>query len=130
MENNIKLTVELSESDKALVGKLLDAVEALNASLLANQGMIAIADTDTPVEGTRRPATPPVAEPVKDIDPTAGGAVATLGDVQRKVVELCGPAHGKKAEVREIIKAYAPKVTGIPADKLDEVMAKLMALEG
>lgn len=130
MENNIKLTVELSESDKALFCKLLDAVEALNASLLANQGMIAIADTDTPVEGTSRPATPPVTEPVKDIVTAAGAAVATLGDVQRKVVELCGPAHGKKAEVREIIKAYAPKVTGIPADKLDEVMAKLTALEG
>lgn len=130
MENNIKLTVELSESDKALVGKLLSAVEALNASLLANQGMIAIADTDTSVEGASRPATPPVAEPVKDVDPNAGAAVATLGDVQRKVVELCGPAHGKKAEVREIIKAYAPKVTGIPADKLNEVMAKLTALEG
>lgn len=120
MENNIKLTLELSELDKALLSKLLEAVTALNASLLANQGMIAIADTDTP----------PVAEPVKDIDPSAGAAVATLGDVQRKVVELCGPAHGKKAEVREIIKAYAPKVTGIPADKLDEVMAKLTALEG
>lgn len=130
MENNINLTVTLSEMDRALFSKLLAAVEALNASLLANQGMIAIADTDTPTEGASRPATPPVAEPVKDIDPSAGAAAATLGDVQRKVVELCGPAHGKKAEVREIIKAYAPKVTGIPADKLDEVMAKLMALEG
>lgn len=59
----------------------------MNASLLANQGMIAIADTDTPVEGASRPATPPVAEPVKDIDPDAGAAVATLGAVQRKVVE-------------------------------------------
>lgn len=120
MENNINMTVHLSDLDKALLGKLLAAAEALNASLLANQGMIAIADTGTP----------PVAEPVKDVDPNAGAAVATLGDVQRKVVELCGPAHGKKAEVREIIKAYAPKVTGIPADKLDEVMAKLTALEG
>lgn len=130
MENNINMIVHLSDLDKALLSKILSAVEALNASLLANQGMITIADTDTPTEGASRPATPPVAEPVKDIDSTAGGAVATLGDVQRKVVELCGPAHGKKAEVREIIKAYAPKVTGIPTDKLDEVMAKLMALEG
>ena len=55
MENNIKLTLELSELDKALFCKLLEAVTALNASLLANQGMIAIADTDTPVEGTSRP---------------------------------------------------------------------------
>lgn len=129
MENNINLTVALSELDRALFSKLQAAVEALNASLLANQGMITIADTDTPTEGASRPDKPHVAEPVKDIDSTAGGAVL-LGDVQRKVVELCGPAHGKKAEVREIVKAYAPKVTGIPADKLDEVMAKLTALEG
>lgn len=66
---------------------MLEAVTALNASLLANQGMIAIADTDTPVEGASRPATPPVAEPVKDIAPNARAAVATLGAVQRKVVE-------------------------------------------
>ena len=37
MENNIKLTVELSESDKALLGKLLDAVAALNASIWFNE---------------------------------------------------------------------------------------------
>lgn len=41
MENNIKLTRELSELDKAVFCKLLEAVTALNASLLANQGMIA-----------------------------------------------------------------------------------------
>lgn len=37
MENNIKLTVDLSESDKALFGKLLTAVEALNTSLWYNE---------------------------------------------------------------------------------------------
>lgn len=37
MENNIKLTLELSELDKALLCKLLDAVTALNASLWFNE---------------------------------------------------------------------------------------------
>lgn len=37
MENNINLTVALSELDRALFSKLLFAVEALNASLWFNE---------------------------------------------------------------------------------------------
>ena len=49
-------------------------------------------------------------------------------DVQQKVVNLA--AAGKKAEVKEIVNAYAERVSAIPEDKLDEVMDKLIALEG
>jgi hypothetical protein len=49
-------------------------------------------------------------------------------DVQKKVVELS--AAGKKAEVKEIVTAYAKNVSGIPEDKLAEVWAKLTGLEG
>ena len=34
------------------------------------------------------------------------------------------------AEVREIVKSYAEKVSAIPADKFGEVMARLAELEG
>ena len=51
-----------------------------------------------------------------------------LEDIQQKVVALS--ASGKKAEVREIVKSYAEKVSAIPADKFGEVMAKLIGLEG
>lgn len=141
MENNIKLTVELSEMDKALLSKLLAAVDALNASLLANQGMIAIADAGTHAEAHSEPQTAQENAPGKVTTPasdapqnaaqtaTEASDAVTLADVQRKVVELCGPPHNKKAQVREIVKAYAPKVTGIPADKCAEVMDKLTALE-
>lgn len=37
MENNINMIVHLSDLDKALFGKLLSAVEALNASLWFNE---------------------------------------------------------------------------------------------
>lgn len=51
-----------------------------------------------------------------------------LEDIQQKVVALS--AGGKKAEVREIVKSYAEKVSAIPADKFGEVMARLAGLEG
>lgn len=51
-----------------------------------------------------------------------------LEDIQQKVVALS--ASGKKAEVREIVKSYAEKVSAIPADKFSEVMNRLAGLEG
>lgn len=140
--NNI--TIELSGEDRGRLDKLLAAVDALNASLLANQGMIAIADTGTHAEQPSEPRTAQenAPDPDKVTTPASGAPqnaaqttteasdAVTLADVQRKVVELCGPPHNKKAQVREIVKAYAPKVTGIPSGKCAEVMAKLNALEG
>lgn len=52
----------------------------------------------------------------------------TLAEVQQKVVALC--AAGKKAEVKAIVSAYAERVSLIPAEKADEVMERLNALEG
>lgn len=136
------ITIELSGDDRARLDKLLAAVDALNASLLANQGMIAIADAVTHAEAHSDPQTAQETAPGKDTTPAADAPqnaaqttteasdAVTLADVQRKVVELCGPPHNKKAQVREIVKAYAPKVTGIPSGKCAEVMAKLNALEG
>lgn len=49
-------------------------------------------------------------------------------DVQSLVVKLS--AAGKKDAVKEIVTAYAPRVSGIPEDKLAEVWDKLTALEG
>lgn len=54
--------------------------------------------------------------------------IVELAEIQRKVVELS--TAGKKAEAREIITAYAAKISGIPEDKRAEVLDKLNALEG
>lgn len=48
-------------------------------------------------------------------------------EVQRLVMTLV--TAGKKAEVRAIVTAYAPKVTDIPAELRAEVCKKLKALE-
>lgn len=53
--------------------------------------------------------------------------VVKLSDIQQKVVELS--AAGMKAQVRDIVKAYAEKVSAIPEDKLQEVWAQLDSLE-
>lgn len=49
-------------------------------------------------------------------------------DIQHKVVTLS--AAGKKAQVREIVTEYAPRVSAIPEDKLVEVWQRLTELEG
>lgn len=139
--NNI--TIELCKEDRERLDKLREATEALHASLLANQGLLSVAELSEtapqePVsapQATQEPPTGKTTTPAADAPQTAAETpteadAVTLADVQRKVVELCGPAHNKKAEVKEIVKAYAPKVTGIPADKCAEVMDKLIALEG
>lgn len=55
-------------------------------------------------------------------------AVPSTADIQKAVVRLA--AAGKKVEVREIVKGYADRVSGIPEDKRAEVLARLSALEG
>ena len=52
----------------------------------------------------------------------------TVADIQKKVVALA--AAGKKDAVRDIVKAYADRVSLIPEDKRAEVFKKLTALEG
>lgn len=70
----------------------------------------------------------PKTEPVPFEQPTPETPQYKPEDIQQKVVALS--ASGKKAEVREIVKSYAEKVSAIPADKFGEVMARLAELEG
>lgn len=64
--------------------------------------------------------------PVEAAEPAA--PTYTKEEVRKKVVELCAAGH--KTAVREIVNKYAPNVTEIPENKCDEVMEKLMQLEG
>lgn len=53
----------------------------------------------------------------------------TKADLQQKVVNMVA-AGADKAKVRSIVNEYAERVSLVPEDKLDEVMARLEALEG
>ena len=70
------------------------------------------------------PQPEPAPEPVKEETAPA----VTLEQIQQKVIKLA--TSGKKAQVREIVNAYAPKVSDLAADKWAEVWDKLTELEG
>ena len=68
----------------------------------------------------------PIPEPEPQPEPAA--PQHTRAELQHLVVTLT--SAGKKAEVRAIVLAVAPKVSDIPEDKIDEVFEQLKALEG
>lgn len=82
---------------------------------------VTLPEEETPTEAPET-AEAPIEEPAEERAPVK------REDIQRKAVELS--SAGKKAEVRDIVKAYADKVSAIPEDKLAEVFDKLTALEG
>lgn len=49
-------------------------------------------------------------------------------DVQALVLKLAAPNTGKKDAVKAIVNEYAKKVSDIPEEKLNEVMARLQKL--
>lgn len=53
----------------------------------------------------------------------------THDELLAKVVELSAKDLKLKAQVRDIILAYAPRVKAVPEDKLNECYAKVVALE-
>lgn len=120
------ITIELCAEDRAALHRLTLALEAINLP--------------TPVpatlEQTEEP-TPPATTPEQDIEnavpfdtkPEPVKPAVTLADIRKKAQTLMAPATGKNAAVREIIQHFAPTVSSIPADKYDEVMQLLTALE-
>ena len=52
----------------------------------------------------------------------------TKADVQALVMKLAAPGTGKKDAVKAIVNEYAKKISDIPEEKLNEVMAKLNQL--
>lgn len=104
--NTINIILSLSDEDRARIDALLS-----NAAPIK---------TYTEVD--------PEISPAKEKTTQEATPQFTVADIQKKTVALC--AAGKKPEVREIISSYADRVSQIPADKIDEVMERLMALEG
>ena len=112
--NEIKVTTELCAEDRARLDRLIAALESAGTPYTA---------PETPVEKPKQePAHECGERPADPVPPKA-----TKADIRTKVVTLVGAK--KKAEVESIIKAYAPSVTELPDDKLDEVMQKLTELE-
>ena len=148
--NEIKITTELCAEDRARIDRLTTAMEQLApitmqtdetvlAFMTEGIGIGKITKTkdhgdfveiipegtdlnDLTAPGTYKMETGPEAQPL----PAA--PQHTKAELQQKVVSLV--SAGKKEEVKDIIKQYAAKVSEVPAEKVDEVWAKLEQLEG
>ena len=109
-------TLDLSPVVEAKLDRIIELLSRLDA-VPATAPVKAEAPSPAPVTPAPAPAQEaPAAKP------------CTKADLSQLVVRLS--AAGLKAQVREIITAYADRVSNIPEDKYAEVMAKLTALEG
>lgn len=135
-----RITIELCAEDRALLTRLAEALEhnthncesCVQSAIKMTQA-VAPAPTEEPetepttAEEVAPPAVTPTEEekPAEEVKPSV-----TLAEIQQKVVHLCAGFEGKKkAAVREIVNAYAKKVSDLPEDKWAEVWEKLTALE-
>ena len=83
--------------------------------------------TEHPVDEVSPHAAPDPDQPFFDQAPTEPTNF-TKADVQALVLKLAAPGTGKKDAVKAIVNEYAKKVSDIPEEKLNEVMAKLQKL--
>lgn len=139
MSNEIKVTVSLHEEDRKRIDALIRALHGVadcyppqNAPQTDEAEPVEEIDQAAEkVQENEQEASAPWDKDAPDLPGVAEESPAgrySMEDVQQKVVTLA--AAGKKAEAREIVNEYAERVSLIPADKLDEVMSKLIALEG
>lgn len=149
MSNVINLTVSLNKEDRDRIDaimfnqeKIIDllqgkfAPQTQEAEPVKEMNQEPAKDADNASEAPEPAPLPDIGDGSEVPEPHIEAAAAepvpaptcTREDLQRKVVELC--AAGKKPEVKEIVNVYAERVGLIPEDKLDEVMGKLIALEG
>lgn len=143
MSNTI--TIELCAEDRARLDHINVNLTELIMRVMGNPApdMGEVLQKAAPELAEKLAAQHPVADPFKELpkaepvpfeqeapkqEAPKAAPQYKLEDIQQKVVALS--ANGKKAEVREIVKSYAEKVSAIPADKFGEVMAKLTGLEG
>lgn len=123
VEQNIRFTIELCKEDRKRLNDLIAALDARgrekcteDVSAEQDSGGEVLKPIHTDEQAKSDTA---VNEPEKEI---------RVADIQSKVVDLT--AIDKKAEAREIVFAYAERVSDIPEDKRAEVYQRLIALEG
>ena len=135
--NTITLTIQLCEEDRARLDAILQEVRVISDTTELTRLAVAEGKTLTATQAVAAEQ-PEVEElpgqmPLEDVEPQEVVEETTLpwvtlADIQKKVVGLS--TAGKKAAVKEVIQAYAPKVSAIPEDKYYEVLEKLTELEG
>lgn len=117
---NTTFTLALADQDRERIDKLIAALDQL-----VPVGFGEIKEPAQPAEATIQPEPGQSTEPAPA--PVADTPVVTAEEVQAEVVKLI--SANKKAEVKDIIKKYATRVSEIPEGKRADVMDELKALE-
>ncbi len=123
--NTITVITELCAEDRARLDAIIAALQGQPGK--PTEAAQAV-ETPTPKETQpeeEKPTEPDTAEPAAPTT-TAPEVLVSHDDILKKVITLS--AAGKKQEAREIVNAYAAKVSDIPADKLAEVAERLDAI--
>lgn len=133
------ITLELCKEDRDRLDKILEALKdsrpncenccrtAMSMVEHAHKATTASAQEPAePVEAETQKTTPQEPETPAQPAPAPERPAVTHAEIMQQVVRLS--TAGKKAEVKEIVTAYADKVSAIPEDKLQEVADKLAAL--
>lgn len=145
MNNTIKLTIVLSDEDRARLDALREAIEALAGAPRPEPELAKAPAPKQEAPAPQEPAAPAEDAPAPEKQPEAptlekqpeptpapqepeAAPEVTTAELQSKVVQLVGA--GKKDEARAIVQEYAKSVSEVPADKRAEVFKRLSALEG
>nr|DAT53104.1 MAG TPA: hypothetical protein [Caudoviricetes sp.] len=125
--NNLNLTIELCAEDRARLDAILTALQVVGTPFsppAPTQPVEMAPEThDAPAPVTGGPETE---QPAQDTQDGAETQHATHGMVQDLVITLASQGH--KAEAREIVQRFAPRVSAIPDADLDAVYVALDAV--
>lgn len=152
---NNKIIIELCAEDRARLDRLTEALERKAREeehdpnqLTIDDAQRALAETmakasapkEKPTEAAEeaKPSPASIDHPVDETAPWEDPAPAveekptiTQEQLQQRVTQMAAANNGAlKTKVREIVQAYAKKVSDVPEDKRAEVWDKLTALEG
>ena len=129
-----RIIIELCQEDRDRLDLLNSTLIALGGELTKHAPVTMSMDLgvkpaeEHPVDAVVPHADP---EPAADPEPVPEKVyTVTKADIMAKVQALAAPNNPKREQAKAIVKSYGAKVSDIPEDKYDEVMTKLVELEG
>ena len=136
MSNHI--TIELCAEDRQRIDELIAFAGLIASEMKSNRPLqlqsidengirFGTAAEERPVDAVAPHGEP---EPVADPEPAEKVYKVTKADIMAKVQALAAPNNPKREQAKAIVKSYGAKVSDIPEEKYDEVMDKLVELEG
>ena len=124
MSNHI--TIEFCQEDRKRIDELIGLAAWITGALKDMAAAAQPAETAEPVNEHPADAVIPFTTPEPAAEPEQVNY--TKDDIQALVMKLAAPNTGKKEAARAIVYEYAQRISGIPEDKVNEVMARLLKL--